>query len=83
MYPMVQQVCKGKTYTRRSETEQIEHKKQAYKKNTDRRRQTRFGEEQTKQTDNQQFEKLGPEEEGNKRRDCTARQNMKNISSGK
>eukprot|EP00972_Heterocapsa_arctica_P077465 11426627-Heterocapsa_arctica.AAC.1 len=37
-------------------------------------RQTRFGEEQTQQTNSLNPEKLGPEEEGKHRRDCTARQ---------
>eukprot|EP00972_Heterocapsa_arctica_P095637 14104441-Heterocapsa_arctica.AAC.1 len=81
MYPVVQQICKGKIYNRRSEVQQIEHKSQEDTNNTDNQRQTRFGEEHTKQTDNRNSEKLGPEEEGKQRRDCTTIQNMKKITS--
>eukprot|EP00972_Heterocapsa_arctica_P069584 10281762-Heterocapsa_arctica.AAC.1 len=38
-------------------------------------RQSRIGDEQTKQAHDQTSEKLGPEEESCRMRDCTARQN--------
>eukprot|EP00972_Heterocapsa_arctica_P022208 3267875-Heterocapsa_arctica.AAC.1 len=63
MHPIVQQVCKGRTFTRRSDIQQIEHQKHEDKKIADRQRQARIGEEQTKQTNNLNSEKLGPEEE--------------------
>eukprot|EP00972_Heterocapsa_arctica_P040531 5971965-Heterocapsa_arctica.AAC.1 len=72
---MVQQICKGKTYTRRNDIQQIEHQKHENTNITYSQRQTRFGEEQTKQATSIDPEKLGSEEEGKKRRDCTARQN--------
>eukprot|EP00972_Heterocapsa_arctica_P086822 12798232-Heterocapsa_arctica.AAC.1 len=74
MHPMVQQICKGNIYIRRNDIQQIEHQKHEDNNITDRQRQTQFGEEQTKQTNSLNPEKLGPEEEGNNRRDCTARQ---------
>eukprot|EP00972_Heterocapsa_arctica_P101514 14958835-Heterocapsa_arctica.AAC.1 len=80
MHPMVQQVCKGKTYTRRNDIQHIEHQKPDNKKITYSQIQTRFGEEQTKQANSLDPEKLGPEEEGKRIRDCTARQNMTNIT---
>eukprot|EP00972_Heterocapsa_arctica_P107487 15833258-Heterocapsa_arctica.AAC.1 len=52
----------------------MEHQKHEDIKIIDRHRQTRIGEEQTKQTHDQNSEKLGPEEGGSKMRDCTARQ---------
>eukprot|EP00972_Heterocapsa_arctica_P051090 7511045-Heterocapsa_arctica.AAC.1 len=63
MHPMVQKVCKGRTYTRRSDIQQIEHQKYEDKKITDRQRQARIREEQTKQPHSLNSEKLGPEEE--------------------
>eukprot|EP00972_Heterocapsa_arctica_P013419 1976426-Heterocapsa_arctica.AAC.1 len=63
MHPIIQQICKGKAYTRRSEIQQIEHQKHEDRKIADRHRQTRIGDEQTKHTYNQNSEKLGPEEE--------------------
>eukprot|EP00972_Heterocapsa_arctica_P020603 3037011-Heterocapsa_arctica.AAC.1 len=63
MRPMIQQTCKARTYTRKSEIQQIEHQKQEDIHITYRHRQTRIGEEQTKQAHNQIPEKLGPEEE--------------------
>eukprot|EP00972_Heterocapsa_arctica_P028557 4201096-Heterocapsa_arctica.AAC.1 len=47
MHPMVQQVCKGKTYTRRDDIQHIEHQKHEDNNITYRQRQTRFGEEHT------------------------------------
>eukprot|EP00972_Heterocapsa_arctica_P069604 10284726-Heterocapsa_arctica.AAC.1 len=41
---------------------------------TDRHRQTLIGEEQAKQTDSQEADKLGPKEDDGRMRDCTARQ---------
>eukprot|EP00972_Heterocapsa_arctica_P002908 426826-Heterocapsa_arctica.AAC.1 len=72
MHPMIQQICKGNIHTRRSETQQIEYQKNEDNKIADRQRQTRFGDEQTKQAHCQKSEKLGPEEEDSRRRDCTA-----------
>eukprot|EP00972_Heterocapsa_arctica_P076817 11330023-Heterocapsa_arctica.AAC.1 len=63
MHPMVQQVCKGKIYIRRNDIQQIEHQKQEDNKVIYVQKQTRFGEEQTKHTNSQIPEKLGPEEE--------------------
>eukprot|EP00972_Heterocapsa_arctica_P098078 14469926-Heterocapsa_arctica.AAC.1 len=74
MHPTIQQSCKTKTYSRRSEVQQMEHQQHEYNKSTDRHRQTLIGEEQTKQTDNQEADKLGPEEDVCRMRDCTARQ---------
>eukprot|EP00972_Heterocapsa_arctica_P049202 7241058-Heterocapsa_arctica.AAC.1 len=74
MHPMIQQICKGKTYTRISEIQQIEHQKHEDRKIADRHRQTRIEDEQTKQAHYEQYEKLGPEEKGCRMRDCTARQ---------
>eukprot|EP00972_Heterocapsa_arctica_P055918 8248051-Heterocapsa_arctica.AAC.1 len=68
MHPLMQQLCKARTYTRRSETQQIEHQKHDDRNITYRHRQTRIGEEQTKQAHNQHSEKLGPEEEGSRMR---------------
>eukprot|EP00972_Heterocapsa_arctica_P103217 15210823-Heterocapsa_arctica.AAC.1 len=63
MHPMIQQICKAATYTRRSEIQHIELQKHEDIHITYRNRQTRFGDEQTKQAHNQHSEKLGPEEE--------------------
>eukprot|EP00972_Heterocapsa_arctica_P083056 12237961-Heterocapsa_arctica.AAC.1 len=63
MHPMIQLICKGKTYTIISEIQQIEHQKHEDIHITYRHRQTRIGDEQTKQAHNQHSEKLGPEEE--------------------
>eukprot|EP00972_Heterocapsa_arctica_P091855 13546984-Heterocapsa_arctica.AAC.1 len=63
MHPMMQQICKARTYTRRSEIQHIEHQKHEGRKITDRHRHTRIGEEQTKHSHEQNYEKLGPEEE--------------------
>eukprot|EP00972_Heterocapsa_arctica_P082524 12159120-Heterocapsa_arctica.AAC.1 len=52
----------------------MEHQKHEDIKSTDRHRQTLIGEEQTKQTDDQEADKLGPEEDVSRMRDCTARQ---------
>eukprot|EP00972_Heterocapsa_arctica_P012733 1869909-Heterocapsa_arctica.AAC.1 len=68
MHPMVQQVCKGRTFTRSNDIQHIEHQKHEDNNITYRQRQTRFGEEHTKQTNSLNPEKLGPEEEGKKRR---------------
>eukprot|EP00972_Heterocapsa_arctica_P098738 14570881-Heterocapsa_arctica.AAC.1 len=75
MQPTIQQICKTKTYSRRSELQHIEHQKQEDIKSTYRHRQTLIGEEQTKQVDNQDTDKLGPEEDASRMRYCTARQN--------
>eukprot|EP00972_Heterocapsa_arctica_P114587 16443161-Heterocapsa_arctica.AAC.1 len=71
MHPTVQQICKA--YTRRSELQQIEHRKQEDRNNTYSYRQTLIGEEQTKQAHKQGKDKLGPEENVSRMRDCTAR----------
>eukprot|EP00972_Heterocapsa_arctica_P102096 15044312-Heterocapsa_arctica.AAC.1 len=63
MHPMVQQICKGKIYSRRNDVQQIEHQKHENNNITDKQRQTRFREEQTKQANSIDPEKLGPEEE--------------------
>eukprot|EP00972_Heterocapsa_arctica_P093120 13735060-Heterocapsa_arctica.AAC.1 len=75
MHPTIQQICKTKTYTRRSELQHIEHQQQEDKTNGDRHRQTLIGEEQTKQTESFEAHRLGPKEDVNRLRDCTARQN--------
>eukprot|EP00972_Heterocapsa_arctica_P013683 2019499-Heterocapsa_arctica.AAC.1 len=74
MHPTIQQTCKARTYTRRCELQQIEHQKQEDINITYRHRQTRIGEEQTKQAHDQASEKLGPEEDVSRMRYCTARQ---------
>eukprot|EP00972_Heterocapsa_arctica_P025437 3745324-Heterocapsa_arctica.AAC.1 len=63
MHPMMQQICKARTYTRRNEIQQIEHQKHEGIQITDRHRQTRIGKEQTKHSHEHNSEKLGPEEE--------------------
>eukprot|EP00972_Heterocapsa_arctica_P063721 9402557-Heterocapsa_arctica.AAC.1 len=63
MHPMVQQMCKGKIDIRRNEIQQIEHEKHEDNNSTENQRQTRFGEEQAKQTNIINSEKLGSEEE--------------------
>eukprot|EP00972_Heterocapsa_arctica_P071222 10520534-Heterocapsa_arctica.AAC.1 len=68
MHPTFQQFCKTKNYSRRSEMQQVEHHKQEDKHNTDRHRQTLIGEEQTKHTDFQEADKLGPKEDASKMR---------------
>eukprot|EP00972_Heterocapsa_arctica_P088660 13072975-Heterocapsa_arctica.AAC.1 len=45
MHPMIQHTCKGKTYTRRSEIQQIEYQKHEDINITSRQRQTRIGDE--------------------------------------
>eukprot|EP00972_Heterocapsa_arctica_P033247 4893598-Heterocapsa_arctica.AAC.1 len=75
MHPMIQPICEGKAYTRICEFQQIEHQKHEDIHIAYRNRQTRIGDEQTKQAHDQQSEKLGPEEESCRIRDCTARQN--------
>eukprot|EP00972_Heterocapsa_arctica_P101367 14940629-Heterocapsa_arctica.AAC.1 len=60
MHPMIQQICNARTFTRRSEIQQIEHQKHEDINLTYRHRQTRIGEEQTKQAHDQNSEKLGP-----------------------
>eukprot|EP00972_Heterocapsa_arctica_P076348 11262908-Heterocapsa_arctica.AAC.1 len=74
MHPMIQQMCKARTYTRRSESPQIGHQKYEDRRIEDRHRQTCLGEEETKQTHTHNYDKLGPEEEGSRMRDVTARQ---------
>eukprot|EP00972_Heterocapsa_arctica_P019486 2876516-Heterocapsa_arctica.AAC.1 len=74
MHPMILPTCKARTYTRRSDIQQIEPQKHEDINITYRHRKTRIGEEQTKQAHYQNSEKLGPEEEGSRMRDCTARQ---------
>eukprot|EP00972_Heterocapsa_arctica_P043898 6482070-Heterocapsa_arctica.AAC.1 len=69
----IQQICKTKTYIRRSECQQIEYQKQEDRKITDRHRQTLIGEEQTKHVHYQDSDKLRPEEDVSRMRDCTAR----------
>eukprot|EP00972_Heterocapsa_arctica_P076399 11270071-Heterocapsa_arctica.AAC.1 len=54
--------------------QQVEHQKQEDNNNTDRHRQTLIGEEQKKQIDYQEADKLGPKEDDSKMRDRTARQ---------
>eukprot|EP00972_Heterocapsa_arctica_P057660 8505422-Heterocapsa_arctica.AAC.1 len=73
MHPTIQQISKARMYTRRTELQQIEHQKQEDIKSTDRHRQTLNGEEQTKQAHKQYPDKLGPEENVSRMRDCTAR----------
>eukprot|EP00972_Heterocapsa_arctica_P013684 2019500-Heterocapsa_arctica.AAC.1 len=74
MHPTIQQTCKARTYTRRSELQHIEHQKQEDITITYRHRQTRIGEEQSKQAHNRVSDKLRPEEDVSRMRDCTARQ---------
>eukprot|EP00972_Heterocapsa_arctica_P015281 2250548-Heterocapsa_arctica.AAC.1 len=74
MHPTIQQQCKTKTYSRRSEFQQLGHQQHEDNKSTDRHRQTLIGEEQTTQTDNQEADELGPEEDVSRMRDCTVRQ---------
>ena len=49
MHPTIQQTCKTKNYSRRSESQQDEHQQQEANRSTDRHRQTLIGEEQTTQ----------------------------------
>eukprot|EP00972_Heterocapsa_arctica_P004875 722127-Heterocapsa_arctica.AAC.1 len=74
MHPTVQQMRKTKTYSRRSELQQVEHQKQEDKNSTDKQRQTLIGEEQKQQTESLEAEKLGPKEDTSRLTDCTARQ---------
>eukprot|EP00972_Heterocapsa_arctica_P116205 16451905-Heterocapsa_arctica.AAC.1 len=74
MHPTIQPICKTKTYSRRSELQQVEYQKQEDKKSTERQRQTFIGEEQTKQNESLEADKLGPKEDVSRLRDCTARQ---------
>eukprot|EP00972_Heterocapsa_arctica_P114362 16442068-Heterocapsa_arctica.AAC.1 len=74
MHPMIQQICKGNTYTRISEIQQNDYQKHEDRKIAYRQRQTRIGQEQDKQAHTNNTEKLGPEEEGTNMRDCAARQ---------
>eukprot|EP00972_Heterocapsa_arctica_P059198 8730899-Heterocapsa_arctica.AAC.1 len=62
MRPTVQQMCKTKTYFRRSEFQQVEHQQQEDTHSTDRQRQTFIAEEQTTQTESLEANKLGPKE---------------------
>eukprot|EP00972_Heterocapsa_arctica_P095416 14071310-Heterocapsa_arctica.AAC.1 len=68
MHPTIQQTCKTKNYSRRSESQQDEHQTQEGNKNTDRHRQTLIGEEHTKQVEHKEADKLGPEEDASKMR---------------
>eukprot|EP00972_Heterocapsa_arctica_P091789 13537252-Heterocapsa_arctica.AAC.1 len=68
MHLTIQQTCNIKTYSRRSELQHIEHQQQEDIKSTYRHRQTLIGEEQTKQADNQEKDKLGPEEDASRMR---------------
>eukprot|EP00972_Heterocapsa_arctica_P007988 1167714-Heterocapsa_arctica.AAC.1 len=63
MYPTVQQTCNIKSYSRRSESQQVEYQKQEGNNNTDRHRQTLIGEEQKSQAEHQEADKLRPNEE--------------------
>eukprot|EP00972_Heterocapsa_arctica_P068493 10119590-Heterocapsa_arctica.AAC.1 len=60
MHPTIQPNCKTKTYSRRNQFQQMEHQTHEDTNSTDRHRQTLIGEEQTKQTDYQEADKLGP-----------------------
>eukprot|EP00972_Heterocapsa_arctica_P079439 11708331-Heterocapsa_arctica.AAC.1 len=73
MRATIQQLSKTKTYTRRSECQQVEHQKQEDIHITYRHRQTLIGEKQKKHAHNQDSDKLGPEEDVSRMRDCTAR----------
>eukprot|EP00972_Heterocapsa_arctica_P078009 11503142-Heterocapsa_arctica.AAC.1 len=68
MHPTVQQTCKTKSYSRRSETQQAEYQKQEGNNNTDGHRQTLIGEEQKKQVEHQEADKLGPKEDASETR---------------
>eukprot|EP00972_Heterocapsa_arctica_P094434 13928047-Heterocapsa_arctica.AAC.1 len=74
LHPKVHLTCKTKTYSRRSDLQQIEHQQQEDTTSTDNHRQTHFGEEKTNHTELSEADKLGPKEEGSRMRDCTARQ---------
>eukprot|EP00972_Heterocapsa_arctica_P008220 1202894-Heterocapsa_arctica.AAC.1 len=63
LHPMIQQTCKIKTYSRKSELQQIEDQNQEDKRSIDKHRQTHFGEEPTTQTDSSEMDKLGPKED--------------------
>eukprot|EP00972_Heterocapsa_arctica_P037671 5543893-Heterocapsa_arctica.AAC.1 len=63
MHPTIQQISNTKTYTRRSECQQIEHQKQEDIHITYRHRQTLLGEEHTKHAHDQDSDRLGPEED--------------------
>eukprot|EP00972_Heterocapsa_arctica_P015746 2320665-Heterocapsa_arctica.AAC.1 len=74
-HPTIQHICNTKTYSRRSEVQQVEHQTQEDNNSTDRHRQTLIVDEQTKHTDFQEADTLGPKEDASRMRDCTARQN--------
>eukprot|EP00972_Heterocapsa_arctica_P035521 5228041-Heterocapsa_arctica.AAC.1 len=78
MYPIPQQVHKGKTYNRRSENQQMEFEKHETSHFSEKQTQTKFGEEQTEQDNSENQEIIGPKEDNNKQRDCTARQKPTN-----
>eukprot|EP00972_Heterocapsa_arctica_P102523 15108558-Heterocapsa_arctica.AAC.1 len=63
MHPTVQHTCKTKSYSRRSDVQQVEYQRQEGNNNTDRHRQTLIGEEQTRQVEQQEADKLGPKED--------------------
>eukprot|EP00972_Heterocapsa_arctica_P008851 1298413-Heterocapsa_arctica.AAC.1 len=68
LHPTVQQTCKTKSYSRRSESQQDEYQQQEGNNNTDGHRQTMIGEEQNKQVERQAADKLGPKEDASKMR---------------
>eukprot|EP00972_Heterocapsa_arctica_P023758 3500920-Heterocapsa_arctica.AAC.1 len=72
MYPIPQQICKGKTYDRRSEEEQqiYEQHKKTYVE--EQQRQTTFEDKENRQTNIGEEEFIGPREDTNTQRDCTA-----------
>eukprot|EP00972_Heterocapsa_arctica_P051572 7587182-Heterocapsa_arctica.AAC.1 len=74
MHPTVQQTCKTKSYSRRSDLQLVEYQTQEGNNNTYKHRQTLIGEEQKRQVERQEADKLAPKEDASNMKDFTARQ---------
>eukprot|EP00972_Heterocapsa_arctica_P037974 5589168-Heterocapsa_arctica.AAC.1 len=69
MYPIPQQLHKGKTYNRRSESQQMAFYKTEANHVSEKQKHTKFGEEQTEQDKSENQEFLGPKEDNKTQRE--------------
>eukprot|EP00972_Heterocapsa_arctica_P045306 6688236-Heterocapsa_arctica.AAC.1 len=72
MYPIPQQLYKGKTYNRRSESQQMEFEKNEAIHITEKQKQTKLGEDEIDHGKFENKEFNGPKEDKKTQRDCAA-----------
>eukprot|EP00972_Heterocapsa_arctica_P102978 15176612-Heterocapsa_arctica.AAC.1 len=78
MHPIPQPVYNGKTYNRRSKSQQMDLEKNEAIHFNEKHKQTKFGEDNVEQDKFESQEFNGPKEDKNTQRDCTARQRPTN-----